>query len=234
MMIKMFKLLLKNLRNITIRDFREEILSDIIVETILKHSPKNEPIKIIDYGTGAQAKLIFYVYNKLKNKYKVNAKINCYDFYNLKTLENLNKNSDIIFLHIDKLKDDNIKYDFCLINDVLHHIGVEKVEELKNLIINFQSKARFVFIKDHFQYGFFTNQTLRLMDFLGNYYNNVSTPKKYFNEKSFNDLLELSNSEIVEKKLNIKVYQSYFLFMSSPKLNFIYLIKQSLKKNFNN
>ena len=62
-----------------------------------------------------------------------------------------------------------------------------------------------------------------LRDFLGNYYNNVSTPKKYFNEKSFNDLLELSNSEIVEKKLNIKVYQSYFLFMSSPKLNFIYL-----------
>ena len=234
MMIKMFKLLLKNLRNITIRDFREEILSDIIVETILKHSPKNEPIKIIDYGTGVQAKLIFYVYNKLKNKYKINAKINCYDFYNLKTLENLNQNSDIIFLHIDKLKDDNSKYDFCLINDVLHHIGVEKVEELKNLIISFQNKARFVFIKDHFQYGFFTNQTLRLMDFLGNYYNNVSTPKKYFNEKSFNDLLELSNSEIVEKKLNIKVYQSYFLFMSSPKLNFIYLIKQSLKKNFNN
>ena len=232
-MIKIFKLLLKNLRNITIRDFREEILSDIIVETILKHSPKNEPIKIIDYGTGAQAKLIFYVYNKLKNKYKVNAKINCYDFYNLKTLENLNQNSDIIFSHIDKLKDDNIKYDFCLINDVLHHIGVEKVEELKNLIISFQNKARFVFIKDHFQYGFFTNQTLRLMDFLGNYYNNVSTPKKYFNEKSFNNLLELSNSEIVEKKLNIKVYQSYFLFMSSPKLNFIYLIKQSLKKKFN-
>ena len=106
--------------------------------------------------------------------------------YNSKNLESLNHINDIIFLNIEKLNADNTKYDFCLINDVLHHIGVEKVSELKNLIITLQNKAKYVLIKDHFQCGFFSNQTIRLMDFLGNYYNDVSTPKKYF-DKLFED-----------------------------------------------
>ena len=56
------------------------------------------------------------------------------------------------------------------------------------------------------------------MDFLGNYFNKVS----------FNNLLQSTNSEIIEEILNIKLYQSYFLFMSNLKLNFIYLIKKSV------
>ena len=229
MMIKIIKFFLKKHRNITVGDFRNEILSEIIVEIILKYYNKKETIKIIDYGSGIQARVIFYIYKKLKNKHKINVKINCYDLYNSKNLENLNHNNDIIFLHIEKLNADNTKYDFCLINDVLHHIGVEKVSELKNLITTLQNKATYVLIKDHFQYGFFSNLTIRVMDFLGNYYNDVSTPKKYFDKSSFSYLLKLTNSEIVEKILNIKLYQSYFLFMSNPKFNFIYLIKQSTR-----
>ena len=45
-MIKMIKFFLKKLRNITVRDFRDEILSEIIVEIILKHYNKKETIKI--------------------------------------------------------------------------------------------------------------------------------------------------------------------------------------------
>ena len=111
---------------------------------------------------------------------------------------------------------------------MLHHIGVEKVSELKNLIIKLQNKAKFVLIKDHFQYGLLSNLTLRIMDFMGNYFNDVATPYKYFDKPSFTHLLQLTNSKIVEKILNIKLYQSYFLFMSNPKLHFIYLIKKSV------
>mgnify|MGYP001238185449 FL=1 len=111
---------------------------------------------------------------------------------------------------------------------MLHHIGIEKLLVLKNLIIKLQNKAKFVLIKDHFQYGFFSNLTIRVMDFLGNYFNNVPTPNKYFNKTSFNSLLKLSNSKVVEKVFNIKLYQSYFLFMSNPKFNFIYLTKKSI------
>ena len=75
MMIKMIKFFLKKLRNITVGDFRDEILSEIIVEIILKHYNKKETIKIIDYGSGIQARIIFYIYKKLKNKHKINVKI---------------------------------------------------------------------------------------------------------------------------------------------------------------
>ena len=228
MVIKIIKLFLKKLNRITVGDYRAENLSETIVKIILKYSNKNQSIKIMDYGSGFDPRVIYYVYKKLKNKHNKNIKIHCFDIYNSKNLKNLNQNKDIVFYNIQNLNLNKTKYDFCLLNDVLHHIGIEKLSELKNLIIKLQKKAKFVLIKDHFQYGFFSNLTIRVMDFLGNYFNNVSTPKKYFNKTSFNFLLKLSNSKIVEKVFNIKLYQSYFLFMSNPKFNFIYLTKKSV------
>ena len=228
MIVKIIKLFLKTLNHITVGDYRAKNLSEIIVKLILKYSDKNRSIKIMDYGSGFQPKVIYYVYKKLKYKHNKNIKIHCFDIYNSKNLKNLNQNKDIIFYSLQNLNLNKTKYDFCLLNDVLHHIGIEKLTVLKNLIIKLQNKAKFVLIKDHFQYGFFSNLTIRVMDFLGNYFNNVSTPKKYFNKTSFNFLLRLSNSKIVEKVFNIKLYQSYFLFMSNPKFNFIYLTKKSI------
>ena len=187
----------------------------------------NEMIRIMDYGSGFQPKLIYFVYKKLKYIYNKKIIINCFDVYNSQDLKKLNQNKDIIFNKIENLYLDKTKYNFCLLNDVLHHIGVEKISELKNLIDNLQNKAKFVLIKDHYQYGFFSNYTLRVMDFLGNYFNNVKTPNTYFTKISFKYLLKLSNSTIVEEILNIKLYQSYFLFMSNPKFNFVYLIKKN-------
>ena len=146
--------------------------------------------------------------------------------YSSQDLEKLNQNKDIIFNRIENIDLDKTNYDFCLLSDVLHHIGVEKVLELKNLINKLQKRAKFVLIKDHYQYGLFSNYTLRVMDFLGNYFNNVKTPRTYFTKKSFKYLLQLTNSAIIEEILNIKLYQSYFLFMSNPKFNFVYLIKK--------
>ena len=226
MIIKLMKHFLKILRNIFVGDYRSKLLSEIIVKTILKYSVKSEVIRIMDYGSGFQPKLIHFVYKKLKHTYNKNVIIYCYDAYNSQDLEKLNQNKDIIFNKIENVDLDKANYDFCLLSDVLHHIGVEKVSELKNLINNLQNKARFVLIKDHYQYGYFSNYTLRVMDFLGNYFNNVKTPHTYFTKRSFKYLLQLTNSTIVEEILNIKLYQSYFLFMSNPKFNFVYIIKK--------
>ena len=198
---------------------------------ILKYSANNDVIKIMDYGSGFQPKLIYFVYKKLKHTYNKNVIIYCFDKYSLQDLEKLNQNKDIIFNKIENIHLDKANYDFCLLSDVLHHIGVEKISELKNLINNLQKKAKFILIKDHYQYGYFSNYTLRVMDFLGNYFNNVKTPHTYFTKKSFKYLLQLTNSTIVEEILNIKLYQSYFLFMSNPKFNFVYLIKNVEKNN---
>ena len=64
---------------------------------------KKETIKIIDYGSGSQPKVIFYIYDILKNEYKLNVKIYCYDLYNSQYLKTLNQNKDIIFSHIQNL-----------------------------------------------------------------------------------------------------------------------------------
>jgi hypothetical protein len=230
MIIKIKKNFLKILRNIFVGDYRSKLLSEIIVKMILKYPVKSEVIRIMDYGSGFQPKFIHFVYKKLKHTYNKNVIIYCYDVYNSQDLEKLNQNKDIIFNKIENIDLDKTNYDFCLLSDVLHHIGVEKVSELKNLINNLQNKAKFVLIKDHYQYGYFSNYTLRVMDFLGNYFNNVKTPRTYFTKKSFKYLLQLTNSTIVEEILNIKLYQSYFLFMSNPKFNFIYLIKKYRKE----
>ena len=230
MIIKLIKHFLRILRNIFVGDYRSKLLSEIIVKTILKYSVKSEVIRIMDYGSGFQPKLIYFVYKKLKHTYNKNVIIYCYDAYNSQDLEKLNQNKDIIFNKIENIDLDKTNYDFCLLSDVLHHIGVEKVLELKNLINKLQKKSKFVLIKDHYQYGYFSNYTLRVMDFLGNYFNNVKTPHTYFTKKSFKYLLQLTNSTIVEEILNIKLYQSYFLYMSNPKFNFIYLLKKYKKE----
>ena len=226
MIIKLIKYFLKKIRNIFVGDYRSKLLSKIIVKLILKYSTTNEVIKIMDYGSGFQPKVIHFIYEELKLTYNKNVIIYCFDVYTSQNLKKLNQNKNIIFNKIENLDLDKIKYNFCLLNDVLHHIGVEKVSELKNLIKNLQNKSKFVLIKDHYQYGFFSNYTLRVMDFLGNYFNNVKTPHTYFTKKSFKYLLQLTNSVIVEEILNIKLYQSYFLFMSNPKFNFICLVKK--------
>ena len=180
MIIKMVKFFLKKLNNVLVGNFRTKILSEIIVNIILKYSNNKQIIKIVDYGSGYQPKVIFCIYEILKNKYKLNVKVDCYDIYDALHLKTLNKNSDILFFPIKNLSLNDTKYDFCLINDVLHHIGINKVSELKNLINDLQNRATYILIKDHFQYGFFSNLTLRLMDFFGNYFNDVKIPTKYF------------------------------------------------------
>ena len=67
MIIKLMKHFLKILRNIFVGDYRSKLLSEIIVKTILKYSVKSEGIRIMDYGSGFQPKLIHFVYKNLPN-----------------------------------------------------------------------------------------------------------------------------------------------------------------------
>ena len=63
------------------------------------------------------------------------------------------------------------------------------------------------------------------MDFIGNYYNNVNVPKKYFKQEVFDRLLKGLNFKIISKISNVKYYSNFFIFFSNPKLHFIYVIK---------
>ena len=229
MIIKLFKICLQKLRNLVLGDLRSKKLSQLIVLKIIKYN-KQKVIRILDYGTGYQPKVVYYVYEQLINDYKKKVIIDCYDFYSKKELKKLNnlKNKGIFFYNINTILLNKKKYDFSLINDVIHHIGIEKEKIIINILNNLINISKIVFIKDHFQQGVISNNIIRFMDFLGNYFNNVNTPRKYYSKKSFRKLLKKIKITTLEKILSIKLYPSFLLFMSNPDFNFIYLIK---KKN---
>ncbi len=228
MLIKILKLLLKKLRNIVLGDYRSKRLSKIIVEKIIKYNKQNN-IKILDYGSGYQPRVVLIVYEHLVKKYKKKVEFDCYDFYSKKDIKKLNKHrrEKIKFFHLDSIKKiKKKKYDFCLINDVIHHIGIENENFIISVLNDLTRVSKIVFIKDHFQQGFISNQIIRCMDFLGNYFNNVNTPYKYYNKKTFNHLVKKMKITVLEKILSIKLYPPFLLFMSNPDFNFVYLIKK--------
>ncbi len=106
----------------------------------------------------------------------------------------MNKNSNIKFLNIKNLSNNNlIKFNFCLIVDVLHHIRLEKEKKIFNIVKKLKKKSKFLIIKDHFKYGFFSNLALIIMDFVGNYGDNVKIPKTYFSVSKFENFLSKLN-----------------------------------------
>ena len=160
-----------NLRNILLKDYREKILSEVISHQIesLEDLEKKKNIKILDYGSGYNPVLIKKVIGILSSKYKkTNFVAHCYDYYDKKEILLNNKNKKIKFFHINKLKSSNIKFYFCLIIDVLHHIGINNDNKIFIITKKLKKLSKYIIIKDHFQYGAFSNFMLIAMDFFGN------------------------------------------------------------------
>lgn len=219
----LFKIFLKKIRLFVLKNQREKNLSAAIVDIIIKYKKANK-IKILDYGSGFEPKVAYLIKAGL-NKSKVTSRITCLDLYRKKDLDFLNENSSLQFRNISYLSQKNKKYDFCIVADTLHHVGVENQIQIRKILTKLKSKSKIIIIKDHFEYNFWSRQILRFMDFIGNYYNNVNVPKKYFKQQMFDRLLKSLNLKIISKILNVKYYSNLFIFFSNPKLHFIYVIK---------
>ena len=206
------------------RDRYEAVLSKSIFDVILNNlQNKNNIIKILDFGSGFEPTVTQLVKKKLLTK-SITSIIHGYDLYDDNQLK-LNKNTaDRYFKSSDLIKAEEY-YDFAIISDVLHHMDVENKDLIYQTLKIIKSKTKFIIIKDHFQYGFFSNQILRFMDFFGNFYNNIKTPKRYYQEDEFNLLLENLDLKIHEKILNNRYHSRIFLFLSNPKYHFIYLLR---------
>ena len=121
---------------------------------------------------------------------------------------------------------DKKEFDFVIISDVLHHIGIEKKNEIRNLLNKLSQSCNFVLIKDHFEYGPFSRAILRFMDFIGNYKDDVSIPKIYFNEKELNSLMDEIKLIKVKELKNISLYRKIFFPFNLKKFQFIHLYKR--------
>ena len=224
-----FKKILSKFRKVIFKDYREEILSKTICKEIeqIENINKKKIVKILDYGSGYNPILIKKILKEFKYKYKkTKFLIYCYDFYNKAELKKMNMNKNIKFFNIKKLANINkTKFNFCLIIDVLHHVGINENKKISKIMTIIRKKSKILIIKDHFQYGFFSNLVLVMMDFVGNYGDNVKIPTKYFSIKTFNNFIAKFNLTEIKRINDKKYYKWYWFYFNSKKLQFISILK---------
>lgn len=225
--VNIFRKFLSKFKEIISQKYRREVLSEVICDEVSKliNIKENNKIKFLDYGSGYNPVLIKSVINKLSNRYKESSfEAFCYDFYADDHLKLLNKNKNIIFKKIDDIEDAG-KHDFCLIIDVLHHIGVENDEKISKLIKKLKLKSQFIIIKDHFQFGFFSNLLLIIMDLFSNYGDGTKIPKIYFNVNSYERLIFKNNFNEIKRINNKKYYKWYWFYFNKKNLQFLSILK---------
>jgi len=222
--MKHIKLVLKKIRLLLLSSQREKNLAKIISKQILLLAKNKNKINILDYGSGFEPMVINLIYKNIKNKYRT-ININCCDYYTNNQVKKLNKqNKNIKFFKIDALRSIKKRYDISICADVLHHVGVENLTGIKKILFFLKSKSKNILIKDHYEYSIISRQLLRFMDFVGNYYNGVNVPKKYFTKNSIEKILKQSNLKLNKEINNFQYYSKMFLFFSNPKLHFIKIL----------
>lgn len=217
------KKILGKLRKTILQNVRETVLAKKYYK-IIKDLKIKKKVKILDYGSGFEPEIILNLY-KILTKNGFNPEIICCDFYNLKQLSKLNNNKKKIkFINLKNLK--NIrKFDISIISDVLHHVDIEK-KEIDIIFNKLKKNSKFIILKDQFETGFISRSILRIMDFIGNYYNDVEIPKKYFTKHGLEKKLKILKIKIYKKFTSVSIYPKYFLFFSNPKLQFIYILSK--------
>lgn len=174
----------------------------------------NRKLYLFDYGCGKMDFTIFLINKKLI------CKAICVDNYEL---QNSIINEKYQYINISKNKKIfKKKFDVAIIIDVLHHVGISKCyKELKKIC----EMSKYVIIKDHFEYGFFSRQILRLGDWFGNYGTDINIPKNYFTEFKWLKLIKRLKLNQIKMMNNVEQHKFPFSLVLSSKHQFISVIK---------
>ena len=115
-------------------------------------------------------------------------------------------------------------FSVALLIDVLHHLP-EK--DQLNLLKEATRVASYVVIKDHLEYGFFSRQMLRLMDFVGNWAYGVKVPQRYFSISGFNAFIDEAGMQEIGRQQSVELYNhNWFLKkLLNARWQFIYVGK---------
>ncbi len=225
--MKFLNNLLFFLRKFIFKNYREDVIVKILkkeIKIIQNNKPKSYPIHIMDFGSGMQPYVINKVINELNSENSENYSVECYDFYDEDILKNLNSDKNIKFFHLNKL-DYKKNYDIVIIIDVLHHIGLESTKDIKKILSKISNVTDYIIIKDHFEKNILSRVLLILMDFIGNFHNNVKIPKIYFKKDQFNNLINDLKLIEIKRIADIYYYKQIWLFFRNPDLQFISILK---------
>lgn len=103
-----------------------------------------------------------------------------------------------------KLPFEEQSFDVVMFSDVLHHVPVELRQ---TLLQSAGQVGRHVIIKDHLEYGWFSRQMLRGMDWVGNFSYGISVPERYFDNRSFQLLCTKAQLKVERMDIGLQLYQ---------------------------
>ena len=134
------------------------------------------------------------------------------------------KTKKMQYIQYDEFFKKNKKnFDLIIAVDVLHHIGIDKSHKtLKKL----SKYSKNIIIKDHFEYGFFSRQLLRFVDFYANYAYDVNIPKRYFDYMSWKKTIRKSNLKEIKLINSFQQHDGFFNFILNRKHHFVSHLKK--------
>jgi SAM-dependent methyltransferase len=109
-------------------------------------------------------------------------------------------------------------FDLVMFVDVLHHTQDPRV-----LLAEAARVGQRVLIKDHLREGLFANETLKLMDWVGNAHHGVVLPYNYLSLAEWNNAFREVDLHILHIKRTLRLYPAPFSWIFGRGLHFIAL-----------
>lgn len=202
---------------------RIEILSDEIIALINELPFQKKHIKIIDIGCG-DMKIAEIIEKKVDN-----VTMTCLDIHPLPDILKLDERWKKYRQYDGKnLPFKDLEFDVAIFCDSLHH----EPSGGGRLLSEGVRVAKYVIIKDVFEYGFFSRKILQLMDIVGNWAYGVYIPKKYFTKKGFNELTTKNNMKTIKINIGVRLYNNFISIVSKPNLHFLAILTSQKKINY--
>ena len=189
-------------------------LSNIMIQKSKKiHMRKKRKINILDFGCGSME-----ISKKLEKLSFVG------NIVGVDTFESKFKTKKMQYVQYDKFFNKNKKkFDVIIAIDVLHHIGIDRSFETLKKLSKFSKN---IIIKDHFEFGFFSRQLLRFVDFYANYAYDVNIPKEYFNYVTWKKTIKKSNLKEVELIKSFQQHDGVFNIILNKRHHFVSHLKK--------
>ena len=167
-------------------------LSDLFVEELSRIHTGDEVIRLLDVGCGDMS-----IAKSLALK---NEKIS---FMSIDIYPNKEGWENYVEFDGRSIPFSDQSFDVALFSDVLHH----DYSNISTLLSEAKRVAKYILIKDHFEYGLLSRNILRLADFIGNYGYGVSIPKRYLSKKSYYSILQQCDLEEFRQLCPIQLYE---------------------------